>query len=71
MVFASPTFLFLFLPRVLAGYFGLPRRSGNAMLLLLASLCFYVWAKGRMQRSWYLDRVSLAGPNRQRSEGRG
>ena len=45
MVFASPIFLFLFLPLVLAGYFGLPRRWGNAVLLL-ASLCFYVWGEG-------------------------
>jgi alginate O-acetyltransferase complex protein AlgI len=45
MVFASPIFLFLFLPLVLAGYFGLPRRWGNAVLLA-ASLCFYVWGEG-------------------------
>jgi D-alanyl-lipoteichoic acid acyltransferase DltB (MBOAT superfamily) len=45
MVFASPIFLFLFLPLVLAGYFGLPRRWGNAVLLV-ASLCFYAWGEG-------------------------
>src|SRR5450432_1839398 len=45
MVFASPIFLFLFLPLVLAGYFGLPRRWGNAVLLA-ASLCFYIWGEG-------------------------
>ena len=45
MVFASPIFLFLFLPLVLAGYFGLPRRWGNAVLLV-ASLCFYIWGEG-------------------------
>ncbi len=45
MVFASPIFLFLFLPLVLAGYFGLPRRWANAVLLV-ASLCFYVWGEG-------------------------
>jgi alginate O-acetyltransferase complex protein AlgI len=45
MVFASPIFLFLFLPLVLAGYFGLPRRWGNAVLLV-ASLCFYFWGEG-------------------------
>ena len=45
MVFASPIFLFLFLPVVLAAYFALPQRWGNAVLLL-ASLCFYVWGEG-------------------------
>ena len=45
MVFASPIFLFLFLPLALAGYFGLPRRWGNAVLLV-ASLCFYIWGEG-------------------------
>jgi len=45
MVFASPIFLFLFLPLVLAAYFGLPRRWGNTALLV-ASLCFYFWGEG-------------------------
>ncbi len=45
MVFASPIFLFLFLPLVLAAYFALPRRWGNAVLLL-ASLMFYMWGEG-------------------------
>ncbi len=45
MVFASPIFLFLFLPLVLAAYFALPQRWGNAALLI-ASLCFYVWGEG-------------------------
>ena len=47
MVFASPIFLFLFLPLVLAGYFALPRRLGNAALLV-ASLVFYIWGEGAM-----------------------
>jgi alginate O-acetyltransferase complex protein AlgI len=47
MVFASPIFLFLFLPLVLAGYFALPRRWGNSVLLV-ASLVFYVWGEGTM-----------------------
>ena len=47
MVFASPIFLFLFLPLVLAAYFALPRRWGNAVLLA-ASLVFYVWGEGAM-----------------------
>jgi alginate O-acetyltransferase complex protein AlgI len=46
MVFASPIFLCLFLPLVLAGYFGLPRRCAN-VVLLVASLCFYIWGEGR------------------------
>ena len=45
MVFASPIFLFLFLPLVLAAYFALPRRCGNTVLLV-ASLVFYVWGEG-------------------------
>src|SRR5450432_1837254 len=47
MVFASPIFLFLFLPLVLAAYFALPRRWGNGVLLV-ASLVFYVWGEGAM-----------------------
>src|SRR5438034_3647918 len=45
MVFASPIFLFLFLPLVLATYFALPRRFGNASLVV-ASIAFYVWGEG-------------------------
>ena len=45
MVFASPVFLFLFLPAVLAAYFALPRRWGNATLIV-ASLAFYIWGEG-------------------------
>ena len=45
MVFAFPIFLFLFLPLVLAAYFALPRRFGNAVLLV-ASVAFYVWGEG-------------------------
>jgi len=47
MVFASPIFLFLFLPLTLAAYFALPRRWGNAVLLA-ASVAFYVWGEGAM-----------------------
>ena len=46
MVFASPIFLFLFLPLTLAAYFALPRRWRNAVLLV-ASLVFYVWGEAR------------------------
>jgi len=45
MVFASPIFLFLFLPLVLTAYFALPRHWGNTVLLV-ASIVFYVWGEG-------------------------
>jgi alginate O-acetyltransferase complex protein AlgI len=44
MVFSSP--IFLFLPCVLAFHFAVPRRLRN-LLLLLASLFFYVWGEKR------------------------
>ena len=46
MVFASPLFLFLFLPATLASHFLLPRRHRNAALLV-ASLVFYAWGEAR------------------------
>jgi alginate O-acetyltransferase complex protein AlgI len=46
MVFASPLFLFLFLPATLAAYFGLPRRWRNGVLLA-SSLVFYAWGEAR------------------------
>jgi alginate O-acetyltransferase complex protein AlgI len=46
MVFASPLFLFLFLPATLAAYFALPHRCRNAVLLV-ASLAFYTWGEAR------------------------
>jgi alginate O-acetyltransferase complex protein AlgI len=46
MVFASPVFLFLFLPATLALYFVAPRPARNAVLLL-ASALFYLWGEGR------------------------
>jgi alginate O-acetyltransferase complex protein AlgI len=45
MVFSSPTFLFLFLPCVLAVYFVTPVRLKN-FVLLIASLFFYAWGEG-------------------------
>ena len=45
MVFASPIFLFLFLPLALAAYFALPRHWGNTVLLV-ASIVFYIWGEG-------------------------
>jgi alginate O-acetyltransferase complex protein AlgI len=44
MVFASPIFLFLFLPLTLAAYFAFPRAWRNAVLLV-ASLVFYAWGE--------------------------
>ena len=44
MVFASPIFLFLFLPLTLAAYFLLPRAWRNGVLLV-ASLLFYAWGE--------------------------
>ena len=44
MVFSSITFLFLFLPAVVAGYYLLPRRARNGWLLL-TSLAFYAWGE--------------------------
>ena len=46
MVFASPLFLFLFLPATLGFHFLLPRRFRNAALLV-ASLAFYAWGEAR------------------------
>jgi alginate O-acetyltransferase complex protein AlgI len=46
MVFASPIFLFLFLPLTLAAYFTLPRAWRNGVLLV-ASLAFYAWGEAR------------------------
>ncbi|HZQ61497.1 MAG TPA: MBOAT family O-acyltransferase, partial [Casimicrobiaceae bacterium] len=47
MVFASPLFLFGFLPLVLAAYWIAPRRARNPVLLV-ASIAFYAWGEGRM-----------------------
>ena len=46
MVFASPLFLFLFLPATIAAYFALPPRFRNAVLFV-ASLAFYAWGEAR------------------------
>jgi len=46
MVFASPIFLFLFLPLTLAAYFAFPKRWRNGVLLV-ASLVFYAWGEAR------------------------
>ncbi len=44
MVFSSAIFLFLFLPAVLAAYFGIHPRLRNAWLLV-ASVAFYAWGE--------------------------
>ena len=46
MLFSSITFLYYFLPIVLAVYFLVPRRGKN-LVLLLASLVFYWWGEPR------------------------
>ena len=46
MVFASPLFLFLFLPLTLAAYFVVPKAWRNGVLLV-ASLAFYAWGEAR------------------------
>jgi alginate O-acetyltransferase complex protein AlgI len=46
MLFSSISFLYYFLPAVLALYFMAPRRMRNA-ILLLASLFFYTWGEPR------------------------
>ena len=47
MLFSSVTFLYYFLPAVMAVYFLAPRRGKNAVLLL-ASLFFYGWGEPRL-----------------------
>lgn len=44
MVFSSITFLFFFLPVVLAVYYLVPERAKNP-ILLLASILFYAWGE--------------------------
>src|SRR4051812_14032176 len=44
MVFTSPTFLFLFLPAALAGFFVTPR-AWRTPMLVVASWLFYAWGE--------------------------
>jgi len=46
MIFASPVFLFLFLPLTLVAYWAFPGRFRKAVLLV-ASLLFYAWGEAR------------------------
>lgn len=47
MLFSSTVFIYLFLPLVLIGYYGIFRKSRNArnVFLLIASLFFYAWGE--------------------------
>jgi len=47
MLFASPTFLFFFLPACLAVYFAVPGIRAKNAVLILASLAFYAWGEPR------------------------
>ena len=44
MLFSSITFLFMFLPIVLAVYYLVPYKAKN-IVLLIASLFFYAWGE--------------------------
>ena len=44
MVFSSLLFLWLFLPVVVAGYYIVPSKCKN-ILLLISSLLFYAWGE--------------------------
>jgi D-alanyl-lipoteichoic acid acyltransferase DltB (MBOAT superfamily) len=47
MLFASPTFLFFFLPGCIAAYFAAPGLRAKNAVLTLASLLFYAWGEPR------------------------
>ena len=47
MLFASPTFLFFFLPACLAVYFVVPGIRAKNAVLIAASLAFYAWGEPR------------------------
>src|SRR5579872_4365747 len=44
MLFSSPVFLFLFLP-ILLGFYFLVRKDARNLILLAASLLFYIWGE--------------------------
>lgn len=73
MVFSSITFLFFFLPAVIAGYYLAPRRARNAVLLA-ASLLFYAWGAGSIVLvlivSIVLNNVFGVGVERSMDRGR-
>jgi alginate O-acetyltransferase complex protein AlgI len=47
MVFSAPTFLFLFLPMALLGFFVMPK-AGRTPFLVAASLFFYAWGEQQL-----------------------
>ncbi|OQA01134.1 MAG: Peptidoglycan O-acetyltransferase [Bacteroidetes bacterium ADurb.Bin408] len=47
MVYSSVSFIFYFLPLLLAGYYLMPRLWLKNIFLLLASMVFYAWSEGR------------------------
>lgn len=71
MVFSSTTFLFLFLPLVLVGYFLFRSIKVKNLFLLLTSLLFYSWGEGALVLlmiasilvnfgvGWQLDRTEV------------
>ncbi len=71
MPFTSLTFLFIFLPAVLAAYWLLRLRPFRNALLLVASLLFYAWGEGRYVALLLLSVVAnyLVGLWLERSRG--
>jgi alginate O-acetyltransferase complex protein AlgI len=45
LLFASPTFLFVFLPVSLAAYFAAPGMRAKNAVLIAGSLIFYAWGE--------------------------
>jgi alginate O-acetyltransferase complex protein AlgI len=74
MVFSSTTFLFLFLPAVLALYFASPRFAKN-VVLIAAGFVFYAWGAGGfvfvVLLSTIADWVLALGVERARRDGEG
>jgi alginate O-acetyltransferase complex protein AlgI len=72
VVFSSTTFLFLFLPVVLALYFAMPRRGRN-LVLIAAGFFFYAWGAGgfvfAVLLSTLADWLLGLGVQRARQEG--
>lgn len=73
MVFSSITFLFIFLPATLLGYYVLPQRWRLAFLLL-ASLVFYAWGEpvyvllmmGAILANWCIGLLMARFPRRKK-----
>ena len=69
MVFTSPTFLFLFLPGVLAAFFITPPRLRTA-LLVAASWLFYAWGEKHLVVLLALSTVDQLGSRAHPRPGR-